>query len=205
MHDNILSDNQKNLLPFIGSFHKEFYLAGGTAVALQIGHRASIDFDMFKLSNIQKTKISLKLKNFDINYQLLFTDSESFHILANGVKMTFFQYPFNIPTKVYFENIKMPDLIHLAAMKAYALGRRAKWKDYVDLYFILKDFYSLNEISSLTQKLFGELFSPKLFKQQLCYFNDIDYSEEVNYCIEPVNENTIKSFLTELATSKIQD
>ena len=36
----------------------------------------------------------------------------------------------------------MPDLLHLAAMKAYALGRRAKWKDYVDLYFILKDFYS---------------------------------------------------------------
>ena len=48
MYDNILSEEQKQLLPFILSFKKEYYMVGGTAVSLQIGHRESIDFDLFK-------------------------------------------------------------------------------------------------------------------------------------------------------------
>lgn len=68
-------------------------------------------------------------------------------------------------------------------MKAFALGGRAKWKDYVDLYFILKSFLSLDEITSEAEKIFGNFFSAKLFKEQLAYFKDkdIDYSEEVTF------------------------
>lgn len=133
MYANILSEKQVILFPFVQSFQKEFYLVGGTAIALQIGHRTSIDFDLFKFSSISKTKIAQRLEEYNFEFQLLFTDSESFHILVDGVKITFFQYPFKIPSKLTFNGVKMPDLLHLAAMKAYALGRRAKWKDYVDL------------------------------------------------------------------------
>ncbi len=97
----------------------------------------------------------------------------------------------------------MPDLLHLAAMKAYALGRRAKWKDYVDLYFILKDYHTLEEINFKSQQIYGELFSPKLFSQQLCFFKDINYSEEVTYCIAAFSDEVVKSFLTELVTQKL--
>ena len=203
MYDNILSKEQKQLLPFILSFKKEYYMVGGTAVSLQIGHRESIDFDLFKFSNVQPTKIVERLKKFGWQYQLIFKNSESFHIIVNDVKVTFFQYPFKITTSKAFEGLKMPDLLHLAAMKAYALGRRAKWKDYVDLYFILKDFYSLEDVSAKSKQIFEGLFSPKLFNQQLCFFNDINYSEEVTYCIDPVPDETIKAFLTDLATNKI--
>jgi hypothetical protein len=58
----------------------------------------------------------------------------------------------------------MTDLLTLAAMKAFALGRRAKWKDYLDLYFILKDYYSVQEIGKKASELFGEMFSEKLLK-----------------------------------------
>ena len=147
MYNNILSENQNQLLPFIQSFSKEFYLVGGTAIALQIGHRESIDFDLFKLSSINKVKITQRLKDYNLPYRLIYTDAESFHIVSNGVKITFFQYPFKMKTNVVFQGIKMPNLLHLAAMKAYAMGKRAKWKDYVDLYFILKDHHSFEEIS----------------------------------------------------------
>lgn len=203
MYDNILSENQKQLLPFIQSFKKEFYLVGGTAIALQIGHRESIDFDLFKLSSINKVKITQRLNHFGLTYRLVYTDSESFHLVCNGVKITFFQYPFDITAKTLFQGTKMPDLLHLGAMKAYALGRRVKWKDYVDLYFILKDYHSLREISTLSKDIFKGLFSQKLFLQQLCYFNDIDYSEPVSYCIDPVSDDTIKAFLTEIATKSL--
>ena len=64
----------------------------------------------------------------------------------------------------------MPDLLSLAAMKAYAFGRRAKWKDYVDMYCILKDFCSLYEVSARASAIYKQAFSEKLFRQQLCFF-----------------------------------
>ena len=203
MYANILSANQKALLPFIESFAREYYLVGGTAIALQLGHRVSIDFDMFKQGTIHKSKIIAKLKTYQLDYQLLYTDSDSFHIVVNDVKITFFNYPFVVPSTLRFGKIKMPDLLHLAAMKAYALGRRAKWKDYVDLYFILNQGVALDEMSDLAQSIFEGLFSAKLFKQQLCYFDDVDYGEEVSYCQSEVSDETIKTYLVKIATNSI--
>lgn len=81
-------------------------------------------------------------------------------------------------------------------MKAFALGRRSKWKDYVDLYFILKNHFTFNEISTRAEELFDQQFSGKLFRGQLSYFDDINYEEEVEYLIpHPPTENEIKEFL----------
>ena len=65
-------------------------------------------------------------------------------------------------------------------MKAFALGKRAKWKDYVDLFFLLKQI-PLVELTTKANGLFGSEFNEKLFRVQLSYFKDVDYSEEVQY------------------------
>lgn len=75
----------------------------------------------------------------------------------------------------------MPTLLTLAAMKAFAIGQRNKWKDYVDMYFILREYHTLAEIIQRTEKLFGNEFNAKLFRQQLSYFDDIDYREAVTF------------------------
>lgn len=67
----------------------------------------------------------------------------------------------------------MPDLISLAAMKAYSLGRRSKWKDYVDLYFIIKGYFSVREISEKAREIFGGGFNERLFREQLCVATEI--------------------------------
>jgi len=204
MFANILSEEQRALLPFIRLLKKEFYLVGGTAISLQIGHRQSIDFDLFKKSNIQREKLAQMLKENGWPYQLLFANAESFHIVVNGVKITFFQFPFDIPATIAFEDVRMPDLLHLAAMKAYALGRRAKWKDYLDLYFILRDHLSLDAIVGKASELFSGLFSQKLLVQQLCYFEDVDYSEEVSFMPgHAVSDAEVQRFLTLLASEQI--
>ncbi len=92
-------------------------------------------------------------------------------------------------------------MLTLAAMKAFALGRRAKWKDYVDLYFIIRDYYSIAEIATQAQEIFGHLFSEKLFREQLAFHQDIDYSEPLEYLIPPVPEIEIKNFLIKKATN----
>ena len=203
LYTNIFSEEQKDLLPFIQSFEKEYYLVGGTAIALQIGHRESIDFDMFKLGNVSKNKIVKQIEEFGLTYKLIFANAESFHIIINGVKITFFQYPFKIPVKKTELGIKMPNLLHLAAMKAYALGRRAKWKDYLDLYIILKDFHDLESIIKTTETIFKNMFSAKLFRQQLCYFKDIDYTEEVAFTADSIDIEAVKQFLTQVATNDL--
>ena len=52
MHKEILSEEQANLLPLVKTFSKNFGLVGGTAIALHIGHRESLDFDLFRLKNL---------------------------------------------------------------------------------------------------------------------------------------------------------
>jgi hypothetical protein len=93
----------------------------------------------------------------------------------------------------------MPTVLDLAAMKAYTLGRRAKWKDYCDLYFILKDHLNLKDISKRTKEIFGSLFNEKLFREQLCYFEDIDYSESIDFLGHDVDYDDIKELLTKNA------
>jgi hypothetical protein len=96
--------------------------------------------------------------------------------------------------------ITIPSLLSLAAMKAFALGRRAKWKDYVDLYFILHNYYTIQEICKEAEKIFNQQFSEKLFRQQLAFHKDIDYTESVEFIITTVPDDEIKEFLIDKAT-----
>jgi hypothetical protein len=175
---------------------------GGTAIALHLGHRRSIDFDLFTTSsNLNKKNIKEKLSSVPFNKQLLFEDIDQYHLLLSSVKFTFFSYPYPIQHATKINSIiTMPDLLSLAAMKAYALGRRSKWKDYVDLYFIIKNHYSISEIAEKAIEYFSDQFSEKLFRQQLAFHKDIDYHESIEYFSEPVNEEEIKSFLIEKST-----
>ena len=103
-------------------------------------------------------------------------------ILLHDIKFTFFHFPYKISHPEKFDSvIAMPDLLTLAAMKAFALGQRAKWKDYVDLYFIIKDFHTISEISEKAKKLFNGGFNERMFREQLGYFADVRYDEKIEY------------------------
>ena len=86
-------------------------------------------------------------------------------------------------------------------MKAYALGRRSKWKDYVDLYFLLRDHLALSELINSAKTLFRGAFNAKLFLEQLCYFDDVDMSEQVDFMNETIPEQKIREWLTIQAVS----
>ena len=206
MHKDILTAKQVKLLPLIREFIRDYYLVGGTAIALYLGHRRSIDFDLFTSGQIKKLSIKKVIDRHSYPVSnILFEDTEQLHLVIDGVKLTFFSYPYLIDTPTVFERIvRIPDLLTLAAMKAYALSGRAKWKDYVDLYFLLRDHFSLLQISEKSKELFSSFYNEKLFREQLCYFKDIDYSEKVDLVDQSVSDETIKHFLTNVATSPFQ-
>ena len=201
MHTEILNSDQNNLLPLISSFKKEFYLVGGTAISLYIGHRRSIDFDLFKNSKINHKRNLDKIIKHGYSYIVTRRVEEQMNLIVNNVKITFFEYPFDIKAVTEIEKtIKIPSLLDLAAMKSYALGRRSKWKDYIDLYFILKYYLPIETIINKAKEIFGELFSDKLFRAQLSYFDDIDYSESVDYLVEAPSNEEVKNFLINIST-----
>lgn len=205
MYDKILNEQQIQLLPLMAQFQREYYLVGGTAIALFIGHRRSIDFDLFKASSINHKRNLDKIATSSFSHIVTRRVNDQMNLIVNDVKVTFFQFPFPIrPMEKYETYFRLPSLLQLAAMKAYALGRRSKWKDYVDLYFLLCDHFTIIEISKTAKQLFGELFSEKLFRSQLCYFDDIDYTEAVEWLIpNPPTDEEIKNALTELATQDL--
>jgi hypothetical protein len=76
----------------------------------------------------------------------------------------------------------------------------AKWKDYVDLYFMLKNHFSIKEISIEAEQIFGPLFSEKLFRSQLTFHKDIDFSEPIEFMAGfETKEQEIKNFLIDKA------
>lgn len=200
MHTEIFSGKQNELLPYLRAFKRKFYMVGGTAIALHLGHRRSIDFDLFCRNEINKKDIRKKLETVPFSIVRIFEDTDQLHFIINDIKVTFFNYAYDIEHPLSLEqNLSYPSLLSLASMKAYALGRRAKWKDYVDLYFILKDYYSVEEISNEAIRYFGQFYSEKLFREQLAFHKDIDYSEPVEYLITEPSQDEIKEFLTDKA------
>jgi len=202
MHEEIFSERQKRLLPLIGRFKSEFGLVGGTAIALQIGHRRSIDFDLSTLGTLNNERMMNLIRELYPIEAILVDEANELTVVANAVKLTFFRYPFDISFVIEHEYLKTPDLLTLASMKAYALGRRAKWKDYVDLYFVFKK-YSLNDLVKRSEEIFKNEFNEKLFREELNYFEDIDYSEEIDYMEGfKVSDNLIKDTLKEISLQK---
>jgi len=133
MHSEVLTNEQRELLPLIKSFSKDYYLVGGTAIALYLGHRRSIDFDLFTTRDIKRKSIRnlIDKSGFAVD-DLLYEAFDQMHIVLNSVKITFLNFPYEIIHPMDFDGIiKIPTLLDLAAMKTYALGGRAKWKDYV--------------------------------------------------------------------------
>ena len=203
MHKEVLTKEQVEFLPLVKLFYNDFGLVGGTAVALHIGHRRSVDFDLFTDDKFNNLTIRRKIKKNTKIDGVIVDRLDEFTFVAKGVKFTFFCFPYKINYSKRLDNIiKLPDLLTLAAMKAFSLSRRAKWKDYVDLYFVIRDYYSVEEIIKKANQVFSTEFNEKIFRAQLAYSKDIDYTEKVIYMKgfktddEIVKKNLIKFILS---------
>lgn len=205
MHTDILTKKQLDLLPIVKLYgSRGYYLVGGTALALQLGHRRSIDFDFFIDKHFNNNKIIEEVENIYPIEQTYINQTDQLAIVVHEVQMTWYRYEYSIPLQSEWEGyIKIPDPLTIGAMKAFALGQRAKWKDYVDLYFLLKQF-SLKEISARALELFGSgLYDEALFRGQLSYYVGIDYRELPEYMPGfEVSDEEIKKTLADIACTE---
>lgn len=156
---------------------QSYYLAGGTALALQRGHRRSRDLDFFTkqaVSHLPLATGSPTASEFG-EIQWVMKEPDQIHWRLDGVSVTLLAYPFSHDFPFHpWRGLDIADARDIAVQKAYTLGRRAHARDYLDLHEVLTGgVMTLEELIARTQRTYGDGFSPRLFLQQLTYTRDL--------------------------------
>jgi predicted nucleotidyltransferase component of viral defense system len=166
-----------------------FNLVGGTSLSLQMGHRFSIDIDMFGNSEISESEFIEELSQF--GKVITLKKSKSIIIFSiDGIKVDFVNYKYPLIDKINtVQNIRLVSDKDIAAMKLNAIAGRGSKKDFIDLYFLLKK-YSLDEMFAFynSKYLDGSEF---MVRKSLNYFDDAD-NEEMPVMFKEINWEHIK-------------
>ncbi len=154
---------------------KDFILVGGTALALQTGHRTSVDIDLFTTEDFDVDKVIAALTGYDlhINYR----DKNTINATIAGIKVDILahKYPL-IGSIIREEGVHMASLEDISAMKVNAIaGNGTRVKDFIDIYYLLDIFSFKQTVSFFTKKYKQESDFHAI--KSLCYFDDVDLSD----------------------------
>jgi len=193
MYSKTINSKTKRVLQKIGDtlLARDFYLTGGTALALQLGHRQSIDLDWFSEQDFLNEKIK-KILALLGNFKLLSEEKGTIHGTLNEIRVSFFYYNYSLLFPlIKFGGIKLADERDIAAMKIDAISSRGNKKDFMDIYFLLEK-YSLTELIDFFEKKYKDIEYNKLhiFKS-LVYFNDAE-NEPMPIMIKKAEWKTVK-------------
>jgi len=175
-------------------FLEKYVLVGGSALAMYLCHRKSEDLDFFTYADsFDRAEIFEYIKQFE-NKEILNQSDEQIDLLLDDVKVTFFNanWKFLEPQKT--EAFNLSSLEAIASMKVNVMFLRAKYRDYYDLYCLVKDGMSLREVFGHSKDVVeGVTF--KLFAIALVYIDDIE-DDNIAY-LEPkeiISKEKIRDF-----------
>ena len=154
----------------------EFSLAGGTALALQLGHRRSIDLDLFTTKDFDSNFILEHLEHI-YNFKLDFSAENTLKGSINNIKVDLISHKYKLVTPINtYDSIRLYSIPDIAAMKLNAItGNGTRSKDFIDIYFILKQ-YPLNEILEFYKTKYSTRNIFHVLKS-LDYFDDINIQD----------------------------
>jgi len=200
---DILDQKRINILPLFKDLKDDFYLAGGTALALQLGHRDSIDFDFFSEQSFFTEDLTKKVEQSFENHKVTKIQEEKdtlTFIIDDTIKISFFAFPYQlIKPSLDEDNFRMASLEDIGCMKLSAITSRSVLKDYVDLYFILHKI-SLEELFKLTKEKFPTI-DINLILKSLVYFDDILEEPILFKHDDDIIFESIKKYLSETVTN----
>lgn len=199
MFEEVLSGNAKNSLAVLGEsgLLKDTYLAGGTALALRIGHRISVDFDFFATKEFNQDYFIQKITELPVNFELERSAPGTVLGYLNKTKFSLFFYKYPILAKTHkFLNLEILNIKDIAPMKMAAISGRGVKRDFIDLYFIIavEKFLSLNEVFDLYDQKFSVLKQNKNhILKSLIYFEDAD-EQEMPQMLKKIDWPEVKNF-----------
>lgn len=177
LHTNTVEPGTLGLLKSIMAVPEleGFNLAGGTSLALQIGHRVSVDLDLFGARPFERDEILGLVEDIG-EYRVIHQTKNILVLNIEGVKVDFVNYKYPLIREVKREmGIRLLDLPDIGAMKLGAITGRGRKRDFTDLFFLLKR-YSLEELLGFYNEKFKD-GSEFLVTRSLTYFEDAETDE----------------------------
>ncbi len=176
-HAEILSERQREVLSLLCPRLKRtrFYLAGGTAAALYLGHRRSEYLDWFTPASLPNLReLEARLSGGGIPLKVVSTGRGTLYMLIGGVQVSFIEYRYPLLAPVADSlGCKLASLDDIACMKLSTIGHRGARRDFVDLYAILKNHKPPDTLIRLYKKKYGTRDIAHLLRA-LSYFDDAE-------------------------------
>ena len=198
--DLLPEKNREALNSVIEALGSTARLAGGTALMLQIKHRQSYDLDFFLSKSLGISHLERKLMNtLGRNLRLSYASSDQMNLEYNDIRISLIHFPFlPLESPLLIKNINITTLRDIASEKVYTIGRREEWRDYVDLFAILRrGNISIDQIISDCKKRFGDAFSLRLILNQLSNASEVQlYS--IDWLWKPIEPVEIYRFFTKI-------
>ena len=183
LHLEILSESQKEVLEKLG-FLESFscYLVGGTALAIQLGHRTSLDLDFYIREKFSSKKITQNLSKLIKKTEFDADQPEgTLQGYVQGVNFSLFHYDYPlIRPLVDFPPIKLVSLEDISAMKVAAIIQRAKQRDFFDMYYLIKKLGLGNIITAAYAKYPWYEENNQIIFKALMYFDEADHDAEIS-------------------------
>lgn len=172
----ILSWNQKRILKQLSFLKRQgFYLAGGTALALQLGHRTSRDLDFYTLRHFDNIKLIKEFKRiFGKEVKEKAREKDTLFLKIKQTDLSFFRYSYKlIRPSVPYLTVNLASSEDIGAMKIESILGRGKKRDFVDIYFLVEK-YGFQELLKFQRQKYPELFNEQEYLRALLYFDDAD-------------------------------
>lgn len=195
MHEEILAKPTRRLFETLSAqpWISQFYLAGGTALALQLGHRISVDLDFFTTNSFEESALVEKLASLG-NLEVFQKSNQSMTGSLNEVKCSFLRYGYPLlRDRTEFHGIRIASIEDIACMKLDALSSRGTKRDFVDVFMIARQI-PLQEMIGLFERKYASVhFNLLHLKKSLVYFDDAE-SDVMPQMLEPVTWDQVKQF-----------
>ena len=181
--------------PWIG----DFYLAGGSAAALHLGHRVSVDLDFF---SEQAYEVEPLVQQLQILGRLTVQQQSPGTMVGRleTVRISFFAYPYPLLEEpILVDGVRVASLLDIALMKIVAIGQRGRMRDFVDLYFICRAGCSLDELLRRISQKYATVSYPSYhLLRALTYFDDAEGDEPPKMLVD-FDWAEVKRFFSEEA------
>lgn len=194
MFEEVITGEAIKVIEDIRDLLQDFYLGGGTGLALQLGHRRSFDLDFFTTKNFKTENLLVKLRPDKIHS----IEKETIHCELNGIRLSFLYYDLPLVFEPFrWRNIKIAHWLDIAAEKLKTVSQRGSKKDFYDIFFAIKNS-SIEQVCSAFTKRFKDTGINRYHVlKSLVYFVDAEEEPDPQLLKKEVNWLQIKEFFKE--------
>jgi nucleotidyltransferase AbiEii toxin of type IV toxin-antitoxin system len=196
-HRNVITPQDERTLEDLSRLGilSQYYLAGGTGLALQLGHRRSRDFDFFSRDPVDPEALIQRIHAIG-GFSVVSQGAETLHTVIQGTKVSFlrYSYPVLFPFDL-FGQVNVADPRDIAGMKMSAIAGRGTKRDFVDLYAVSRQ-YGFDRLMEWFKQKFAQVnYSTVHILKSLTYFEDAEKDPMPDMLI-PLSWEEVKQFFT---------